>query len=387
MASGWIEQRTQQKDHHTLRIADKDPATGKRKVVFTATVIGPKLRAEAVLKDKLAEYHLGLMQMPTLTTVADLLRDWLDVCKTRLAATTVSGYEIAIRKHINPVLGRIKLSELQPLHLQRLYAKLLKQGLSERTVQWVHVVCGASLKQAVKWGIINRNPADMVDAPKPKKTQMRTIDAAEIPEFLQLMAKSVHGDIAQLALYTGLRRGELVALTWDDVDFERSCLYVRRNTVRVHKESITKEPKTDASRRTVVLPLVAVALLARLRATSAGAGLVFMRKGKPVLPSTVTSSFRCALIGTRFQGMRLHDMRHSHASLFLKGGGHFKVLQERLGHGSHSTTMDIYAHLVPEMQRESVRLFDKIVEDAYQNAYRPPEETRNEVEGETERPA
>lgn len=386
MASGWIEQRTKKKDHYTIRIADKDPVTHKRKVILTMTVVGPKPRAEAVLRDKLAEHHLGIMQMPTQMTVSELLRDWLEGCKARLAATTVSGYEIAIRKHISPNIGRIKLSELQPLQLQRLYSDLLKKGLSERTVQWVHIVCSASLKQAVRWGIINKNPAEMVDAPKPRKKDMRTIDSVDLPEFLSLIEKCAYADVVKLALYTGMRRGELLALTWDDIDFQRQCLYVRRNIVRVRKESITKEPKTDHSRRTVILPMAAISLLARMRA-QATTGLVFTKNGKPIIPTSVTSGFNYTLKGTRFQGIRFHDMRHSHASLFLKAGGHFKVLQERLGHGSHSTTMDTYAHLVPEMQRESVKLFDRVLDDAYQVATKHPSEIRSEQDDDGEKPA
>jgi integrase len=347
------------------------------------TVIGPKLRAEAVLADKLAEYRLGLMQKPTAVTMAELLKDWLAGCESRLAVTTVSGYEIAIRKHISPGIGRIKLSELQPLHLQRFYAGLLKQGLSERTVEWIHTVCSASLKQAVRWGLINRNPADMVDAPKPKKKLMRVLDVDDLGEFLDRIDKCAHRDIFILALCTGMRRGELVAIRWGDVDFRRQCINVQRNTVRVKKQSITKTPKTDHSRRTVQLPASAMALLARMRVEASevdGDSLLFTRKGKPILPSSVTSAFSYALKGSRFAGLRLHDMRHTHASLFLKAGGHSKVLQERLGHGSHATTMDVYAHLMPDMQRESVEKFDRLLEQgrAYQNATRDTPETQDD---------
>lgn len=392
MASGWIEQRTKKEDHHTLRIAEKDPVTGKRKVILTMTVVGPKLRAEAVLKDKLAEHRLGLLQLPTQTTVSELLKDWLNGCKARLAATTVSGYEIAIRKHINPTIGNIKLSELQPLHLQRLYTGLLDKGLSERTVEWVHTICSASLKQAVKWDLIRRNPAEAVDAPRPRKKQLAFLEQTDLAEFLDLIQTCPHGDIVTLALWTGLRRGELLALTWADIDFGRRCLHVRRNVVRVRKQTIIKEPKTSHSRRAVVLPALALALLARVRAESTNTNkdaLVFTRNGKPIMPSSVTSAFNYTLKGTRFQALRLHDMRHSHASLFLKAGGHSKVLQERLGHGSHSTTMDIYAHLMPDMQRESVDRFEQMVETACenQNATRYPSNVRNADDGQPSRPA
>lgn len=367
MASGWIEQRSKQKNHYTIRIRETDKATGKRKVVLTMSVVGPKVRAEALLKEKLAEYELGLAQTQTTVTMADLCKNWLDVCDARLAASTVAGYETAVRKHIIPNLGRMKLSELQPLHLQRLYAKLLKQGLSPRTVQWIHTICGASLKQAVRWGLLNRNPADMVDAPRPERKQMRVLDLADLPDFLRLMGKCPHGDVAKLALWTGLRRGELLALTWDNVDLVGRRIYVRQNTVRVHRESIVKGPKTASSRRMVALPSDAVALLARLRLMSAGT-LVFQRDGKPIMPSTVTSAFRYTLSSTRFAGLRFHDLRHTHATLFLQAGGNSKVLQERLGHGSHSTTMDIYAHVIPDMQQEGVERFERLVERGYQIA-------------------
>jgi integrase len=374
MATGWLENRnTKRTDRWTMRIEVKDSLTGKTRT-RTRTVTAPnKTRAKVLLKQELAKYETEDFQPSSPVTFGKLLHDWLEACRSRLEVTTVSGYEIAARKHIIPALGNVKLSELQPLRLQRLYTALLAAGYSKRTVQWVHTVCSAALKQGVQWGLLSRNPASKATPPRPQKQTMQTIALEDVPTFLEAIRKSPLAPVIEVALYTGMRRGELCGLRWDDVDLDNGCINVSRNMVRVKKQTLIKNTKTDHSRRLIVLPRAAVVTLASLPRLSE---TVFAHKGKPVVPSSLTKRFQELVRGTKFEGLRFHDLRHSHASLFLKAGGHFKVLQERLGHGSYSTTMDIYAHLVPDMQREGVRLFDEQIAASYQIPTKNPEKPK-----------
>jgi integrase len=374
MATGWLENRnTKRTDRWTMRIEVRDPLSGKTRT-HTRTVTAPnKTRAKVLLKQELAKYETDDCAPPSAVTFNKLLHDWIEACRSRLEVTTVSGYEIAVRKHIVPALGNVKLSELQPLRLQRLYTGLLAAGYSKRTVQWVHTVCSAALKQGVQWGMLSRNPASKVTPPRPQKQTMQTIALEDVPAFLKVVRESPLASVIELALYTGMRRGELCGLRWDDVDLENGCINVSRNMVRVKKQTLVKNTKTDHSRRLIVLPRAAVVILASLPRSGE---TVFTHKSKPVVPSSLTKRFQELMLNTKFEGLRFHDLRHSHASLFLKAGGHFKVLQERLGHGSYSTTMDIYAHLVPDMQREGVRLFDEQIASTYQNPTKTTEKPR-----------
>ncbi|MGB9866578.1 MAG: tyrosine-type recombinase/integrase [Bacillota bacterium] len=341
-----------------------DPATGKRKRI-TRSVKGTKRQAEQVAQQLVAELQQGTYVKPQKITLADYLRQWLEVaCVPRLSPKTIQGYRTCIENHIIPALGLLPVSEVVPLHLQTLYSSLLDTGLSNRTVELVHTVLHAALKQAVKWQLIPRNPADAVEPPRPARPEIHVLKPEQVPALLDAARGSPIEALVIVALSTGLRRGELLALRWEDVDLKAGIIYVRRNLIRVDKQLIEKAPKTKRGQRSVPVPRMALEVLRNLSMRSEATGpndYVFCRQGGlPLDPSTVTHQFARIAKKMGFEGLRFHDLRHTHATLLLSQGVHPKVVQERLGHETITTTIDTYSHVIPTLQEQARRALDAV---------------------------
>jgi len=357
----------------------RDPATGKRLRIRRSVKGVTKRQAEAELRRLIGEIEQGTYIAATKLTLGEYLQRWLeDSAAQRVRPKTLRDYRLLVERHIAPALGHIPLSALQPLHLQELYTQALqdgrldgKGGLSPRSVQILHTVLHSALKQAVRWQIISRNPADAVDVPRPRRPQITTLDSKGLERLLQ--AAQGHRDEAliRFAVLTGLRRGELLALAWDDVDLDKGLLRVRRGLIYVPGGSATVDtPKTRRSRRQVVLSKAAVSVLRQVRREQAQArlrlgagyhdhGLVFCNPdGSPMDPGAVTHRFTKLVRAAGLEGLRFHDLRHTHASLLLAQGVHPKVVQERLGHETVSTTLDTYSHVIPTLQREAAEAID-----------------------------
>jgi len=268
-----------------------------------------------------------------------------------LAPSTVANYRSMIERHIIPALGHLPLSALQPLHLQELYLDRLERGrvrggggVSRRTVVLIHTVLQAALKQAVKWQLLSRNPADAVDVPRRQRSKVRTLNDEELARFLEPVSGHRDEHLIRMALYTGVRRGELLALKWEDVDLDAKVLRVRHGLVRAGGEMHLSGPKTRKSRRQIALSDTAVALLKEIRRSQTEQklrlgpryqdhGHVFCNPdGSLIDPSSVTHRFTKLARAAGFLGLRFHDLRHTHASLLLMQGIHPKVVQNRLGH-------------------------------------------------------
>ena len=330
----------------------RDPATGKQKRI-TRSVKGNKEQAKQEAIRLAAEIQTGIYTEPTNITLGLYLRDWLDTSRSRLAAKTVEGYATCINKHIHPALGQIRLTDLQPMHLQTLYATLLEAGLSKRSVELVHAVLRASLKDALRMQIVQRSVADAVKPPRPERSRMTALTPQELNELLEAAAASPIADIIVLAAYTGMRRGEILALQWSDVDMGQEVIYVQRNLVRTGGKTIVKSPKTKRSNRPIPLEPEALEMLAKRRKTGVD-GWVFARAdGRPLDPSWVTHRFRAVAQAAGFPNLRFHDLRHTFASILLARGVQPPVVQELLGHESITTTINTYTHVIPSLKREA----------------------------------
>lgn len=357
-----------------------DPATGKRKQQWIS-VKGTKKEAEKRLAEMLHQLDTGMFMKPGKITLADYLKQWLkDYCWPNLAPRTAEGYESIVHCHLIPSLGQIPLTQLKPEHLQHVYSDKLAAGLSHRTVRYIHVTLHKALQDAVRLGIIVRNPADAVKPPKVQRQEIRTMSESDIHIFLEFAKSTPYYALFYTALFTGMRRSELLAIRWSDVDLILCQLSVTRALHHLQDGSlIFRQPKTAKGRRLISLSPSTTILLREHREQqeemrqALGSkltedDLVFCHvDGKPLLPNSVSHAWTKLASRTGLKGIRLHDARHTHASLMLKQGIHPKIVQERLGHASIQITLDTYSHVTSGLQQAAANRFDDIVQGASEN--------------------
>lgn len=321
----------------------------------------------------------GIYVEPNKINLGDFLERWLeDYAKSALRPTTFQTYATLIHKHITPALGVIILNKLQPIAIQRFYNEKLENGradqsggLSTQTVRYFHAILREALGHAVKWQLLHRNPCELVDPPSIRKKEITTLDTKDVNHFLGIAKQDRYYISFLIAITTGLRRGEILGLRWKDVDFESKALSIRKNLVILNNKPTLQDPKTKDSSRFVTLPsLVINALIEHKRIQDEEKQMIgddyntldlviCTSVGTPVGPRNLLRSFHNLLKKADLPKMRLHELRHSHATLMLKQGEHPKVVSERLGHSNTRITMDIYSHVLPNMQQEAVDRFEK----------------------------
>lgn len=358
----------------------RDPATGKRRQQWH-TVRGSKKQAEAKLVDLLHQIDIGIPVQRSKLTVGNFLQQWLrDYASTNVRPRTIEGYRDIVNGHLIPHLGNIQLAKLNGSHLQEYYAKALKSGrrdgkggLSARSVMHHHRVLSEALGHAVKWQLTQRNVALSVDPPRPVRVEMKSLDEDGLDRLLETAKGTMYYPFLHLAGYTGMRRSELLGLRWQDVDLILSSLSVVQVMHRIRGGGfVFQPPKTAKSRRAVSLsPKAVIALRAHREQQEAmwskmGApesDLVFCHyDGGPLRPDTVTHAFADIVKKAGLPHVRLHDLRHTHATLMMDQGTNPKIVSERLGHASVAITLDIYSHVVPGMQEEAALKFDEAMD-------------------------
>jgi len=369
------------KNSYSLAISlGKDATTGKYKYQWIS-VKGTKKEAEKRLSEILHQLDIGTFLKPGKTTLAEYLEKWLsDYAKPNLSPRGFERYQGIITKYLIPDFGNITLTQLRPEHLQKHYTTKLNEGLSAGTVRYHHAVIHKSLQTAVKWGLVNRNVSDGVDVPCAGHTEMQTWDEYEINRFLETAKDSPYYTLFHTALFTGMRRSELLALRWCDVDFIFSQISVSRSLHHLKDGSyVFTQPKSAKSKRTIALSSFAIVALrehwerqklerAMLGIPLTDDDLVFSAiEGKPLRPNTVTRAWATIAAHAGVKVIRLHDARHSHASLMLKAGIHPKIVQERLGHSTIAMTIDTYSHVTPGLQQAAAESFDRLLNSKCEN--------------------
>jgi len=343
------------------------------------TVRGRKGDAQRRLTELLSSLDKGVYTPPGRLTVAEHLNQWLkDYVRPNLSPRTTEGYEHICHHHFVPYLGNMRLNELKPEHLQHYYSEKLSNGLSAQTVRHHHTCLHKALQTALEWGLLARNPADAVRPPRAQGTEMKTWDEDEITTFLEAARQTPYFALYHTALFTGMRRSELLALRWCDLDLLLCKIYVTRSLhVLIGGQVTIRQPKTAKGKRMIDLSPLATSVLREYREkqqldrTMLGVplkddDLVFSdHEGKPLLPNTVTHNWIKLVRHTGLKPIRLHDARHSHASLMLKQGTHPKIVQERLGHSSISITLDTYSHVAPGLQEAATARFDQAFTTKY----------------------
>jgi|DewCreStandDraft_2_1066082.scaffolds.fasta_scaffold00007_366 integrase len=322
-----------------------------------------RTRAEVVKKLTAAKRTLdqGLPITTGRNTVGDFLKRWLEeVARPSVRPSTYVGYRNAVINHLIPALGKLPLEKLTPQEVQRLLNDRAQIGLSPRTVQLIRAVLRRALGQAVKWRLLAYNAAQLVDPPRQRRYVARVWTPEETRRFLEAVQGDRFEALYTTAIYLGLRQGEILALRWTDIDFERRILRVSGTMPTVGPREVS-EPKTERSRRVLPLPEpVANALHQhrvrqleeRLRAGEGWQerGLVFTNVfGGPVDRKGLHYRFKQAIARAGLPDIRFHDLRHGCATFLLAQGVPARAVMELLGHSSIKTTMDVYAHVLPPL--------------------------------------
>ena len=333
---------------------DIEPLDGKRRF-RTVTIRGSRKDAEAELAKLLNDAHKGTLVDASKVTVGDYLLSWLDG-RHGLAPLSVQQYRDIIERQTNPVLGKIELQKLKPVQVQNWLGGLLKSGLSVRSVRQAHGVLRSALQNAVQMELLIRNVADIAKPPKVEANEVEILLPAQIAAILAALAgNSIHAIVA-LAIASGMRRGELLALRWSDIS--GAVIKVQRSLEQTKQGGLRfKGPKSRHGRRTISLPPSAVDMLRDHRKAQLelrmqlGMGkhgpdaLVFCdHEGKPLSPNYLSILWRRA---TRPIGIdvQFHSLRHSHASALIAAGVDVVSVSRRLGHSSPAFTLTTYCHL------------------------------------------
>jgi integrase len=355
------------------RYTAQTPQGPKRKTIYGKKRQGVADKLARALSNRVD----GIVMDDKNLTMGDYLDRWLsDAVRGTVRESTYSRDKYLVTNHIKPSIGRLKLKNVNALHLQSLYRDRLDSGLSPSTVQKIHHVLHKALARAVRWNLVPRNPADDVKAPTPIPKEMHPLSASEARKLL----KTARGDRLEalyvLAVHTGMRRGELLGLKWGDVDLNSSTVRVRRSLTRTHngRRLALGDTKNKKSRRTVRLTPRGMEALKRHRARQAEeklkAGdlygdqdLVFAGQGGGFInPSNLRQrSFVPLLKRAGLPQITFHDLRHTCASLLFQRNVHPKFVQELLGHASVAITLDTYSHMLPGMGGEAADAIGEVL--------------------------
>lgn len=329
-----------------------------------------KKDAEKELPRILNELNDGTYIEPSKKKYADFINDWHKNRKSKVSKNTYVTYEYMIDKHIKPNLGHFRLDKLNSLAIDNFYSELEREGKSSATIKKIHSIVRASLEYAVQYQLIKRNPASVVQPPTVKHKDIVVWDEQQMIAFLDFVKDEWDYIVYHLALYTGMRKGEILGLKWSDIDFINNKIRVMRS----YSKTGFSEGKTSNARRVIDIDESTIELLLKRKKKVSenklkmgqdynDLDLIICRPtGDPVDVRNVNRRFDKFVEKSNLPKIRFHDMRHTHATLMLKMGVPVKVVSERLGHGSIEMTLNTYTHLLPSMQFEAVQLFNKNME-------------------------
>lgn len=362
-----------------------DPQTGKRKRIIRK-FRGTKQEAEAEKSRIITEQEQGVFINTKNVTVRDYLRFWIEVYSPNLKPLTVESYTIILERHLIPFFGDLTLKKLSvnPMYIASYHSEKLKNGrvdgrggLSKRTVEYHHRVLREALQYAISPAkLISKNPCDEVKPPKPEKPNFPVLDPIETKQFIQFIQDHPDCYAIFFDLYSGLRRGELLGLTWDRVNFSAKTALIDATLLKVTKdgEPLWGTSTKNGRKRVIGLSDKVIDVLKAIKKEQAKNrlfygenyvhyNLVFCQPdGQPINPSAFSK--RVKRLTNKFgKNLRLHDLRHTHISLLIEAGVHAKIIQSLSGHTKISTTMDIYGHLFEKHESKAIEKFDELLEN------------------------
>jgi integrase len=353
--------------------------TGERKTRY-ATVHGGKREAQRKLTELLDQANKVTLLEPSKETVAQFLERWLrDWAAINVSPKTGERYGQLVRTYAAPYVGAVQLQKLSGAHLGELYALLMRtedvrRPLAPRTVGHVHRVLHKALAVAGEWGLISGNPADRVKPPRVDEVEIEILSEAQIGQMLARFRDEPLYPLVALALGTGMRRGELLALSWGNIDLDANRVRVDRSLEQTRQALRFKSPKTRNGRRSISLPASIAGDLRSYRIAQQelwlklGAGkitdetLVFPDiHGQPRKPDAVTKAWRRSLARLRLPPVSLHALRHTHASQLIASGMDVLTISRRLGHASPTVTLGVYGHLFENTDDRAAQVIEAAI--------------------------
>jgi integrase len=365
--------------HWAIVIDIPDPQTGKRRRKWHSFK-GTKREAQVETARLIAAIQGGAYLEPSKMTVSSFLESWLGHVASQVSPRSHERYCELVRKNIVPLIGAVPLTKLKPAQISTAYAKALKEGrrdgkggLAPTTVLYMHRLIKKALGQAVRWELVSRNVADAVDPPKMERAALATYDMRQTAELLEALRNTRLRLPVLLGVMCGLRRGEIIALRWRNIDLVRGQLSVVESAEQTAAGVRYKPPKSGRGRTLALSSTVVSELrqhrlnqaeeLLRLGMKQTDGTFVYTRQdGAPMQPRSLSQMW--AACSTHLPRIRFHDLRHAHATHMLSAGVHPKVASERLGHSKVGITLDLYSHVLPGMQEDAAARVD----EAYQIA-------------------
>ncbi len=347
-----------------------NPVTGERLQKRFGPYSGKTLAKNEMLKIK-NEINAGIFKNPTDIKLKEFLQRWLDHKSKHVSKGTMAHYKPYVNRHLITNLGGLKIDRLKPLHIQELYDSYIEEEtLSNQSIVHMHRILNNVYKLAMNWDLVNKNPCTNIKPPKPEKFEMQVWDEVDVRTFLDFSKTDRFYIIYLLALTTGMRKGELLGLKWQDVDFTNKTISVNRAVTRKKGGGFEiGSLKTDHSYRNISLFNHVIAELEehkheqrkfkmKNRKTYKDEDLITSNSyGSFILPRNLDRNWLPLLEESMLKRIRFHDMRHTHATLLLKQDVHPKVVQERLGHYSITVTLDLYSHVLPNIQQAAAEQF------------------------------
>lgn len=349
----------------------------KRKVIYGKTRKEVAEKLKVALRDQQQELPVAVERQ----TVAQFFERWLaDTIAPNRRAKTYRSYEQIARCHLIPDLGRVQLAKLEPQQVQALLKRKQAEGLSSRTVAYIRAVLRQALNQALRWGLVARNVAALVEPPKVEHFRITPLSPAQATAVLETAKGERLEAVYRVALSLGLRQGEALGLRWEDIDLEGRTLRVTVALQAVNGTLTLVAPKTDNARRTLPLPLALVAALRAHRARQAEErlklgehwhdhGLVFCtRFGTPIHPRNLVRSFHSLRERAGVPHLRFHDLRHSCLSLLAAQGIPARVAMEIAGHSDIRLTQNVYTHVYDEAKQQAAEAMDRLFPGSVESA-------------------
>ncbi len=350
-----------------------DPGTGKQ-IQRSITDKSKKVVAQK-LRAAMAELDAGTYKAPCKMTVAQWLDIWVAEYLNSVKPLTKHNYNKQVQKHFKPALGAVRLDALDTHTIQRFYNSLSASGLSPKTVKNLHGILHCALQQAIACDYLSRNPADACKLPKVTKPEIKPLEPVEIARLLKEAEQDDYCNLFIVAMFTGMRQGELLGLAWECVDFKSGIITVKQQLQCKDGNYFLETPKSGKNRTILPAPIVMDALrnqLQRQQKEQEQAGkmwdnqfnLVFTDAlGKYLVRRTVVKHFK--KISQRAgisDDARFHDLRHSFAVSSLYAGDDIKTVQANLGHATAQFTLDVYGHVTQKMRQESANRMQKFYE-------------------------